>query len=121
MRTECIVTREESFLQTHYTDKFVSNPGQGKWKHGAITFSLEPPLKACQLCHSRSAATGRSLLIFIDKGNDDDLGVENQFDEVCDPLEVGIRAGVPNIEPKSEVKSTPISRPGFTAAVDRPV
>ena len=45
-----------------------------------------------------------SLFVFVNEGNDNDLGIENQLDEVCDPLEVGIRAGIPDIEPKSEIE-----------------
>jgi hypothetical protein len=55
-----------------------------------------------------------SLLVFVNKGNDDDLGIENQFDEVCNPLEAGIRTGIPNIEPRCEVKSAPISGFGMS-------
>lgn len=53
---------------------------------------------------------GSSLLIFVNEGNYDDLGIEDQFDEVCDPLEAGIRTGIPDVEPKKEVKRASISR-----------
>jgi hypothetical protein len=47
---------------------------------------------------------GSSLLIFVDEGYYDDFCIENQFDEVCDPLEAGIWTGIPDIEPKKEIK-----------------
>lgn len=53
---------------------------------------------------------GSSLLVFINEGDDDDLSIKNQFDEVRDPLEVGIWSGIPNIEPKWEVTNAPTSR-----------
>lgn len=62
-----------------------------------------------------------SLLVFVDEGNDDNLGIENKLDEVCDPLEVGIRAGIPDIEPKSEIESSFVSGRSWTATVNIPV
>lgn len=50
------------------------------------------------------------LLVFVDEGNDNDPGIENQFDKVCDPLEAGIRTGIPDIEPKSKIKCLLIPR-----------
>lgn len=50
------------------------------------------------------------LLVFVDEGNDNDPGIENQFDKVCDPLEAGIRTGIPDIEPKSKIKRLLIPR-----------
>jgi len=62
-----------------------------------------------------------SLLVFVDKGNNNDLGVENQFNEVCDPLEAGVWTGIPDIEPKSGVVNSPIYRFGWTKTVNIPV
>ena len=62
-----------------------------------------------------------SLLVFVNEGNDDDLGVENQLDEVCDPLEARIRAGVPDIEPKSEINSSFILECGLAVTANVPV
>jgi len=62
-----------------------------------------------------------SLLVFVNEGNDDNLSIENQLDEVCDPLEVGIRAGIPDVEPRSEMESSFISGCRWTAAVNIPV
>lgn len=55
-------------------------------------------------------AVGNSLLVFVNERNDDNLSIEDQFDEVCDPMEAGIRSGIPNIEPKRKVKSTFVNR-----------
>ena len=53
-----------------------------------------------------------SLLVFINEGNDNDLGIENQFDEICDPLKAGIRTSIPDVEPKNEIRSSSVSRFG---------
>ena len=42
-----------------------------------------------------------SLLVFVNERNDNNLGVENQFDEVRDPFKAGIRTSIPDVEPMS--------------------
>ena len=64
---------------------------------------------------------GNSLLVFVNEGDDNNLSVENQFNEVCDPLEAGIRAGIPDIKPRSEIMCSPISGSEWTMTANGPV
>jgi len=62
-----------------------------------------------------------SLFVLVNEGNGNDLGIENQFNEVCNPLEAGIGTGIPDVEPKNEIKSSCISIFGWTMTVDAPI